>query len=123
MTKSEYLFEKLDELQEQITDNYYKTLNELTQQFVDSPDPDLNFPIEIVTEEQQDNQEFDLIVDITDEVNGGIYSVYVLMLNSFGEFIGLSLDSREKDTYNLNDISNEYNKIEMIQLLEKYLKQ
>ena len=122
MAKSEHLFEKLEELQDQITDTYYKTLGELIQKFVDSPDPDLNFPIEIVTEKQQDNQEFDLIVDITDEINGGIYSVHVLMINDFGEFIGLDLDSDKKDTYGINHISNEYNKIEMIQLLEKHLK-
>ena len=115
MTESDYLDRKLNELQEQISATYYETINKLAK------DNDNAFPLEIVCQEEQDNEEWDLIVDITDEINGGIFSVYVLMINSFGEFIGLDLDSEEKDTYNLNDISNEYNKIEMIQLLEKYL--
>ena len=54
MTKAEYLFEKLDKFQEQIANSFYKTLEKLNQQWLEDG---LEFPIEIVTEEQQANQE------------------------------------------------------------------
>ena len=119
MTESEFLHRKLDELQNQIYEVYKTILNKLREKHNSSTKP--IFPIEIVSEEEEKNLEFDLIVDLTDEVNGGIFSVYVLMINNFGEFIGLDLENNKKDTYSISDISNDYNKIEMIELLESYL--
>jgi hypothetical protein len=110
MTTTQELFDKLDLLQDEIRLIYLDKCSKIKDNL-------------IFCENTNNEEELAtcLIVDIVDEINGGIYSVYVTLINKFGAFNATDLeDSENADTYSFSDISSVYNKIEMIQLIENH---
>ena len=121
MNKSTELFNKLDLFQQEIRIEYDKAISKLKENVIFCEDELVTKGKFIVSHFDEEKLNTCTIVDITDEINGGIYSVYVTVIFTNGMFYGVDLnDSSNQDRYTLSDIANEYNKIELIQLLELY---
>lgn len=60
------------------------------------------------------------IVDIYDEVNGGIYSVYVVGITKGGLIEGVDInDESSKGEYRLSDLASLPDRINVVEILEK----
>ena len=58
------------------------------------------------------------LVDVYDEVNGGIYSVYVVGITSGGMIEGRDLTDGRREDYKLSDLSSLLDRINIIEILE-----
>ena len=58
------------------------------------------------------------LVDIYDEINGGIYSVYVVGITKGGMIKGRDLEGGARSDYRLSDLSNLLDRINIVEILE-----
>ena len=58
------------------------------------------------------------IVDVYDEINGGIYSVYVVGITKNGMIEGRDLTDGRRDEYRLSDLSSLLDRINIVEILE-----
>ena len=58
------------------------------------------------------------IVDVYNEINGGIYSVYVVGITKGGMIEGRDLTDGRRDEYRLSDLASLLDKINIVEILE-----
>ena len=71
----------------------------------------------ILTTEDENYDDCD-IVDVYDEINGGIYSVYVVGITKGGMIEGRDLTDGRRDDYRLSDLSSLLDRINIVEILE-----
>jgi hypothetical protein len=65
-----------------------------------------------------DDEKYDDIVDVIDEVNGGTYSVYVCGITKDGMIETRNLEDGRVDTFRLSDLADVLDRINIVELLE-----
>lgn len=108
------LHESFTSLREETIDLFYKEINRLNKEI-----EFCQLPIDLYTEDF-DNLDECLIVDIIDKERGKVFDVHVIKINKDGDFTGqCTTEYYDTRIYNINEIANEYDKIKLIEILEK----